>query len=639
MEATDYQKLVESQRDRLFESVSKRFNSEEAELIRNAYFFAEEAHAPQIRKSGEPYITHPIAVASIVNNELKLGVNSIIAALLHDVIEDTPRTPEDVRQRYGDDVTSLVGVVTKEKKEKYETSKQVDNFRQMLNSIQYDIRALLIKLADRLHNMRTLKSMDPEKQIKIASETDYFYAPLANRLGLREIKTELENLSLRFRSPLEYELIKRKIDEYANDHAKAAEQWLQPIRDLLEESCIRASVSCDKRSVYSICRKMQKDNLSFNEVEHIRIVHITYEHQRDGLLTEKDEALKIYSLLTELYIEKPTSLNNYLDAPKENAYRSLHCKLMGNEGRWMEVHIQSDEMLRTSTYGCLVERETGVENWIAKFRSILKDIADRGKDNAGKGKDNAFIEDVISTFYYDDIVVFSPKGLPYTMPKDATALDFAYEIHTHLGEKAKYAIINDKLRSIKTILQRGDRVFIGSEKDVQPKQEWLEFVKTYKASRCIRQYLQKSNLEDKKLPPYVFCPICCPLPGDEAVGFREKDGLVYVHKSNCYNAISLSAKHGDIIENVDLTPFETLKYPVSINIRGVNRDKFLFDLIDDISNRLNLSIECISSNSKDEIVDCNITLYVHSAMELHTLFTDISKMENVHQIRLIRNQK
>ena len=629
METIDYQQLVESQRDKLFEAVSKRFNPEEAERIRDAYFFAEKAHAPDIRQSGEPYIIHPIAVASIVTNELGLGVNSIIAALLHDVIEDTPATPEDVRQRYGDDVTSLVGVVTKEKKETYVTSKQVDNFRQMLNSIQYDIRALLIKLADRLHNMRTLKSMSPEKQIKTASETDYFYAPLANRLGLREIKTELENLSLKFRSPHEYEVIKRKIDEYANAHAEAAEQWLQPIRDLLEKKGIRASVSCDKRSVYSICRKMQKDNLSFNEVEHIRIVHITYEYRRDGRLTEKDEALKIYSLLTELYIEKPTSLNNYLDAPKENAYRSLHCKLMGNEGRWMEVHIQSDEMLRTSTYGCLVERETGVESWIAKFRSILKDIAD-------KGKDNAFIEDVISTFYYDDIVVFSPKGLPFTMPKDATALDFAYEIHTHIGDKAKYAIINDKLRSLKTILHRGDRVFIGTEDNVQPKQEWLEFVKTYKANRCIRQYLQKSKQEDTKLPPYTFCPICCPLPGDEAVGFREEDGLVHVHKSNCYNAISLSAKHGDIIENVDLTPFETLKYPVSINIKGVNRDKFLFDLIDDISNRLNLSIECLSSSSKDEIVDCNITLYVHSAMELHTLFTDISRMKNVHHIRLTR---
>ncbi len=630
METIDYKQLVESQRNKLFDSVAKRFSDKEVERIRDAYFFAEEAHAPQIRKSKEPYIIHPISVASIVNDELGLGVNPIIAALLHDVVEDTPFTIEDIRRRCGDDVASLVGVVTKEKKEKYETSKQVDNFRQMLNSIHYDIRALLIKLADRLHNMRTLKSMKPEKQVKIAGETDYFYAPLANRLGLRKIKTELENLSLRFRSPHEYEMIKRKIDEYAEVHAEAAEQWLEPIRDLLEKKGIRASVTCDKRSVYSIWRKMQKDNLSFKEVEHIRLVQITYEHQHNSKLTEKNQALQIYSLLTGLYIEKPSSLSNYLDSPKENAYRSLHCKLMGNEGRWMEVHIQSDEMLRTSTYGCLVERETGVENWIAKFRSILKEISDRGKDNV-------FIEDVVTTFYYDDIAVFSPKGHPKTMPKDSTALDFAYEIHTRVGEKAKYALINDKLCSIKTILQRGDRVFIGTDDDSHPKQEWLEFVKTYKAGRCIRQYLQKAKQDGPKLPPYVFCPVCQPLPGDEVVGFHEKDGLIYVHKSNCHDAISISAKRGDIIENVDLTPFEIFKYPISINIKGVNRDKFLLDLVNDISNRLNLSIECISIRSEDEIVDCNITFYVHSAFELHAVLSDISKMKGIHQVKPLKN--
>ncbi len=629
MEAINYQELVEYLRDKLFDSVSKRLDAIDVERIRTAYFFAEKAHAPQIRKSGEPYITHPLSVANIVDEELGLGANPIIAALLHDVIEDTPRTFEDVSKLFGEDVASLVGVVTKEKKENYETSKQVDNFRQMLNSIQYDIRALLIKLADRLHNMRTLKSMKHEKQVKIAGETDYFYAPLANRLGLRKIKTELENLSLRFRAPHEYELVERKIDEYASAHAAAAEQWLQPIRHLLEEKGIKASVTCDKRSVYSIWRKMQTHNLSFKEVEHIRLVQITYEYVPDSVLTEKNQALRIYSILTGLYIEKPSSLSNYLDAPKENAYRSLHCKLMGNEGRWMEVHIQSDEMLMTSTYGCLVERETGVENWIAKFRLVLKDMAD-------KGKDNVFFEDVVTTFYYDDIMVFASNGKPITMPKDSTALDFAYEIHTHIGEKAKYAIINDKLCPIRTTLQRGDRVFIGTENDIHPKPEWLDFVKTYKANRSIRQYLQKMNLDKSKLPPYVFCPVCRPLPGDEVVGFREKDGLISVHKSNCKHAISLSARQGDNIENVDLTPFEIFKYPISINIRGVNRDKFLLDMVNDISNRLNLSIECISISSIDEIVDCSITLYVHSAAELHSVLSDISKMKNVYEVKPIR---
>lgn len=629
MKTIDYQKLVESQRDRLFESVSERFTPKEAELIRDAYFFAEKAHAPQSRKGGEPYITHPLAVASIVNEELRLGPNPIIASLLHDVVEDTHHTIEEVYQHYGEDVALLVQTVTKKKKERYDTSLQVDNFQQMLNSIHYDIRALLIKLADRLHNMRTLKSMPPLKQLKTAGETDYFYAPLANRLGLYKIKTELENLSLQYRSPHEYEEIKRQINEYASVHAEAAERWLQPIRDLLADNGIEAKVTCDKRSVYSIWRKMQTSNLSFKEVEHIRVVHIVFENQQDSLLSEKDQILHIYSLITRLYIEKPSSVINYLDAPKENAYRSLHCKLMGNEGRWMEVHIQSEEMRRISNYGCLVERETGVENWIAKFRLVLKDIAYRGKDNV-------FIEDVVTAFYYDDIVVFAPDGRPVTMPKDSTALDFAYEIHTRLGEKAKYAIVNDKLCPLKTTLHRGDRVLIGTDDDAHPEKEWLKFVKTYKANRSIRQYIQKAKQDSPQLPPYVFCRDCRPLPGDEVIGFCEKDGTIHVHKSNCSNAISLSAKYGDIIENVDLKPFEKFKYPVSISIRGVNRDRLLYDLVNEISNRLNLSIESISIASKDEIVESNITLSVHSAAELNKVINDISNMKNIHEVRQVR---
>ncbi len=629
MEIINYQQLVEEQRDKLFESVSKRFTPEETELIRDAYFFAEKAHAPQIRKSGEPYITHPIAVARIVSEEMGLGANPVIASLLHDVVEDTPHTVDEVRKHYGEDVASLVGVVTKEKKENYETSKQVDNFRHMLNSIHYDIRALLIKLADRLHNMRTLKSMKPEKQLKIAGETDYFYAPLANRLGLHNIKTELENLSLKYRSPHEYEEIERQINEYVSAHSESAELWMQPIRDLLATKGIRATVTCDKRSVYSIWRKMQKNNLSFKEVEHIRVVHITFEHQPGSILSEKNQALQIYSLLTSLYIEKPLSLSNYLDSPKENAYRSLHCKLMGNEGRWMEIHIQSDEMLLTSTYGCLVERKTGIENWIAKFRLVLKDIANRGKDNV-------FIEDVVSAFYYDDIVVFTSTGHAVTMPKDATALDFAYEIHTRIGEKAKYAIVNDKLCSIRTVLQRGDRVYVGTDDEVFPKPGWLDFVKTYKANKSIRLYLQRAKQDTPHLAPYIFCPECRPLPGDEVVGFCEKDGNIRVHKCNCSNAISLSARQGDIIENVGLEPFKIYKYPVPISVKGVNRDRFLLDLVDEISNRQNLSIESISITSKDEIVDCKITLLVHSAMELNKVMNDIGKMKNIHEVKRLK---
>lgn len=624
-----YRDMVRNQRDTFFANAAKRFSEEEMSLIRKGFAFAEMAHINQKRKAGDPYITHPLAVASIVCDELKLGVNPIIAALLHDVVEDTNHTIEEIKAGFGSDIAFLVDVLTKKKRDKYETSKQVDNFQQMLNSIHYDIRALLIKLADRLHNMRTLKSMKPEKQIKIAGETDYFYAPLANRLGLYKVKSELENLSLQYRSPHEYEDIKKQIDNYAEAHASAARKWIRKIEERLEENGIKAQIDCDKRTVYSIWSKMHSKNISFKEVEHIRVINITFENWEELGLTEKRLALRIYSILTDLYIEKPGSLNNYIDTPKENGYHSLHCKLMGNEGRWMEVHIQSTSMRERSYYGCLVERETGVEGWIAKFRDILKDISFHGKESGFS------IESVIRTFYNDDIVVFSPNGTQFILPSGASALDFAYEIHSNIGEHAQYAIINDKLKSIFTKLQHGDRVRIGSETSHHPKEFWLDHVVTYKAIQYIKQYLRREKAKKGDVgTQYILCPNCEPLPGDEVIGFRHDDNTVTIHKCNCPTAISVAAQQGDIIENVCLYPSEKT-YPVTIFIKAVNRDGFLLDLITEISQKNLLSIESIKSTTEDDIIDCTIVFYVHSINELKDVEEDIRGMKNIYEVRHI----
>lgn len=624
-----YRDMVRNQRDTFFANAAKRFSEEEMSLIRKGFAFAEMAHINQKRKAGDPYITHPLAVASIVCDELKLGVNPIIAALLHDVVEDTNHTIEEIKAGFGSDIAFLVDVLTKKKRDKYETSKQVDNFQQMLNSIHYDIRALLIKLSDRLHNMRTLKSMKPEKQIKIAGETDYFYAPLANRLGLYKVKSELENLSLQYRSPHEYEDIKKQIDNYAEAHASAARKWIRKIEERLEENGIKAQIDCDKRTVYSIWSKMHSKNISFKEVEHIRVINITFENWEELGLTEKRLALRIYSILTDLYIEKPGSLNNYIDTPKENGYHSLHCKLMGNEGRWMEVHIQSTSMRERSYYGCLVERETGVEGWIAKFRDILKDISFHGKESGFS------IESVIRTFYNDDIVVFSPNGTQFILPSGASALDFAYEIHSNIGEHAQYAIINDKLKSIFTKLQHGDRVRIGSETSHHPKEFWLDHVVTYKAIQYIKQYLRREKAKKGEVgTQYILCPNCEPLPGDEVIGFRHDDNTVTIHKCNCPTAISVAAQQGDIIENVSLYPSEKT-YPVTIFIKAVNRDGFLLDLITEISQKNLLSIESIKSTTEDDIIDCIIVFYVHSINELKDVEEDIRGMKNIYEVRHI----
>lgn len=630
MECYDiYRDMIRAQRDNFFANAAKRFSEEEMTLIRKGFSFAEMAHINQRRKAGEPYITHPLAVATIVSEELKLGVNPTIAALLHDVVEDTDHTIEEIKMGFGPDIAFLVDVLTKKKREKYETSKQVDNFQQMLNSIHYDIRALLIKLADRLHNMRTLKSMKPEKQIKIAGETDYFYAPLANRLGLYKVKSELENLSLRYRSPHEYDDIKNKIESYAEAHASAAKKWIKQIEEKLQENGIKAQIDCDKRTVYSIWSKMHSKNISFKEVEHIRVVNITFENWEDLGLTEKRMALRIYSILTDLYIEKPGSLNNYIDTPKENGYHSLHCKLMGNEGRWMEVHIQSTSMRERSYYGCLVEREKGVEGWIAKFRDILKDISFHGKDSGFS------IESVIRTFYSDDIVVFSPNGTQFVMPNGSSALDFAYEIHSNIGEHAQYAIINDKLMSIYTKLQHGDRVRIGSDTSCHPKECWLEHVITYKAIQYIKQYIRREKAKKGEVGvQYTLCPNCEPLPGDEVIGFRHENNSVTIHKCNCPTAISVAAQQGDIIENVTLHA-SNKTYPVTIFIKAVDRDGFLLDLITEISQKNLLSIESIKSTTEDEIIDCTIVFYVHSINELKDVEDDIRGMKNIYEVRHI----
>ena len=517
----DFDLMVLKARNELFACVDNRgFSDEEVDMVQRAFELAEEAHRPQRRKSGEPYILHPIAVAMIVANEIGLGANPICAALLHDVVEDTDYTVKDIRERFGDDVATLVNVVTKRKSEKYETSLQVDNYKQMLQSIHYDIRALLLKLADRLHNMRTLKSMLPHKQLKIASETDYFYAPLAHRLGLYKIKTELENLSFRYRQPNEYEELRGQISRYVASHAEAAESWMNPIRAALGRRGIVASVSCEPRSAYSIWAKMQEDCISFSEVEHIRIVHIVYDNWKQKGMTEKEMALFIYGVITNIYTEKPSSMNSYLDVCKDNNYRSLHCKLMGNEGRWMEVHIASTDMMKVSNQGCLVERdEHGIERWIDNFKRVLKELAEQGKGVR-------FMEDVRSTFYEDDIHVFTPKGKMIILPKGATAIDFAFEIHNKVGEQMKFAVINDKLCSVKTVLSKGDRVRIGLDDTPSIDQSWLDHVITYKARTGIRRFLNRPPAKVNE--GFVLCPHCHPISGDEVIGFRLPNNKVEV---------------------------------------------------------------------------------------------------------------
>jgi len=618
----DYDKLIEQRSQHVFDVMSRRVSADELKLMQKAFEFARKAHSWQTRKTGEPYILHPIAVATIAAEELALSSHMVIAAFLHDVVEDTDYTIDDIRREFGDDVAFLVNVVTKHKKEKYVDSLQVDNFRQMLNAVQFDIRALLVKLADRLHNMRTLSSMRPDKQMKIAGETDYFYAPLANRLGLYHVKTELENLSFRFRCPHEYDELAHLIEGDRRAQAERLEVFCGEIRQILKDRGIKARVYIEYRHPYSIWRKMHKFGDDFNHLKYRHFTEIVFECPAG--ITEKNMALRISSILTDRFNEKPGGITNYIDSPKENGYQSFHVKLLADFGRWQEVHISSDRMLRDSQLGCVAERsEDNIQRWIEKFRNILRDLAAQ-EDSDSSGN---FIEKVVTSFYNDDIMTFTPQGRPVVLPQKATVLDFAYEVDAKLGEKAKYARLNGFLASVKSRLRRGDVVEVFTDESSNPSPDWLDSVVTYKAKKEITAYL-----DSLPVPPYSRCPDCLPIPGEEVIGFRAPDGSLTVHKRDCATAIKLASQWGDRIESVDYLPDGTL-YPVEITIKAVDRYHLFIDLVECISNELNLAIDAINTSTIDSISTINISFAVHSFDELQSIMRHIANIKGVDEVK------
>ena len=620
---TDYDQIIQQRAERVFEIMSRRVSDDELQRLRAAFDLAREAHSQQKRKTGEPYILHPIAVATIAAEELELDTNPVMAAFLHDVVEDTPYTIEDIRRLFGDDVAFLVKVVTKQKKDRYDDSKQVDNYRQMLNSLQYDVRPLLIKLADRLHNMRTLSSMRPDKQMKIAGETDYFYAPLANRLGLYKIKTELENLSFRFRCPHEYDQLRSLISRDEQAQRERLSRFAEQIRQTLEEAGIKAEVNVEYREPYSVWRKMRKYGDDFN--------HLKYRHFTDVIFDmppfadaseEKDMALKVYSVLSSKFREKPGGITNYIDSPKENGYQSFHVKFLADFGRWQEVHISSRRMVHDSQLGCVAVRsEDNIKLWIDKFRAVLRDLTLYGKDGTN------YMENVVTAFYNDDIMTFTPQGKPVILPQKATVLDFAYEVHTSLGEHAKYARVNGFLASIKSKLRRGDVVEVFTDPACFPKADWLENVTTYKARKAISRYL-----DDQLKPLFNRCDCCNPIPEEEVIGFREADGRITLHKRDCPNVIRMASQLGDNIVSVDFLPASAL-YPVSIEVKAVDRYHLFVDLVECISNQLNLSMDSFNTETVDSIVTINIALQVHSYSELKSIMTHIASIEGVDEVK------
>lgn len=618
----DYDIVIREQANKVFSAMKNRVTSEELDRLHRAYEFAREQHKLQRRKSGEPYIIHPIAVASIAAIELKLGANSVCAAFLHDVVEDTPTTIEDIEQMFGSDVAFLVDTVTKKKKSSYTRSKQVDNYQQLLDSIHYDIRALMVKIADRLHNMRTLSSMRPDKQMKIAGETDYFYAPLANRLGLYDVKTELENLSFKYRCPAEYnELCRMLADETALNDGRLR-QFTNNLRILLSEGGVDTNVMVYYRKPYSIWRKMKSQNRDFMHIDNKYYIRITFDENADSRKA-KDVCLRIYSILTNTYRERPGSFNNQIDCAKENSYKSLNLMLLSNFGIWEDVQICSEQMVECSKVGCMASLdESKVGEWIEKFKLVLKDIA-------SETQETKYIEKVATNLYYDDVMVFTPHGDGIILPKGATAIDLAFELN--LGMRAKYARVNGHLCSLKTVLHRGDCVEIGTSQESFPKPDWFEHCNSYKAKRALRQIMD--SMENRNL---CCCEHCRPIPGGETIGFKQSDGTVMVHRRSCKEAIRMASENGDsIVEVTDFNEDPMITYPVTFAIHAIDRYHLLIDFIDCITNKLHLSIDSLTTVTKDEIVDCTITFFVHSIKELVTAVAELNRIQNVDEVKQI----
>lgn len=625
----DYDRIIRERAERVFKVMAGRVSAEDMERIRAAFELARKAHAPQKRKTGEPYILHPIAVANIAAEELMLGANPVIACFLHDVVEDTDYTIDDIQARFGYDVAFLVRVVTKKPTKDYELSKQLDNYRQLLNSMQYDIRAILVKLADRLHNMRTLESMKPEKQMKIAGETDYFYAPLANRLGLYNIKTELENLSFRFRCPDEYEDISSLIARHVAANRDNLERFRSQISATLSAAGIKARVRVDYRRPFSLWRKMRKYGDDFNHLKYRHFVEVVFDENETGL-SEKVMAMKIYCILTDRFKEKHCSMSNYIDSPKENGYQSIHVKLLPDFGRWQEVHISSEAMILQSQLGCVVEsNETNIKTWIDKFRTVLQDTI------SGPKRDERYMEDVITAFYNDDIQVFTPKGKKIILPQNATVIDFAYEVSPRLGNHAKYARINNRLEPVDATLRRGDVVEIFTDPACHPERDWAAFAHTFKARKSIQRYIESVPQCD-----YCRCPECNPIPGEEVIGIRNhfRPELITIHKRDCRLAISMASQYGDDVVSVDFNADQSL-YPVTLRVRAVDRSHLFVDLVDCITNTFHLSMESFNTRTDRNIVICKIRFGVHSYTELKTIINHIATIDGVDEVRRLDDEE
>ncbi|MBQ8361993.1 MAG: bifunctional (p)ppGpp synthetase/guanosine-3',5'-bis(diphosphate) 3'-pyrophosphohydrolase [Bacteroidaceae bacterium] len=728
----------------LIESYLASKHRKKVELITKAFNFAKQAHKGVRRRSGEPYIMHPIAVAQIVCQEIGLGSTSICSALLHDVVEDTDYTVEDISNIFGPKIAQIVDGLTKISGGIFgdRASSQAENFKKLLLTMSEDIRVILIKIADRLHNMRTLGSMLPNKQYKIAGETLYIYAPLANRLGLNKIKTELEDLSFRYEHPDTYKEIADKLQATQLERRNVFEDFIAPIKQRLDEMGFVYRIEDRIKTPYSIWNKMQNKHVAFEDIYDILAVRIIFTPLKKE--EELNECFDIYISLCKLYKSHPDRLRDWVSHPKANGYQALHVTLMSAQGEWIEVQIRSEQMNDVAEHGFAAhwkykegggsEDEGELDKWLHTIKEILDDPQPDAMD---------FLDTIKLNLFASEIFVFTPKGEIKTMPQNSTALDFAFSIHTFLGSHCIGAKVNHKLVPLSHPLQSGDQVEIITSKSQHVTNAWLNYATTAKArtkimailrkeqrtaqkegEEILNSFLEKADMDasttnveklckihelaskeellaaigskkvilgnadldalkeknsspnnwkkylfpfgglnnkkekkekdytlmptvnpkeiDRKKPleltedsirhNYVIADCCCPIPGDDVLGFIDEKNRIIIHKRQCPVAARLKSSFGNRILAAKWNTKKTLYFPVSLKLTGIDGVGVLNAITEIISRQMNVNIHRLSFETNDGIFEGNIQLNVHDVEDVTTICNNLKKIEKINTV-------
>ena len=733
---TNEEQLIEDKFQELLNGYLNSNHRKKVEIIERAFKFAKEAHKGIRRRSGEPYILHPIAVARIVSQEIGLGSTSICAALLHDVVEDTEYTVEDIENHFGKKIASIVDGLTKISGGIFgdQASAQAENFRRLLLTMSEDIRVILIKMADRLHNMRTLGSMLPSKQYKIAGETLYIYAPLAHRLGLFAIKTELEDLAFKYEHPEAYNQIKQKIAETEESRQQIYNNFAKPIVAKLKELGFDFEMKARVKSIYSIWNKMEAKHIPFEEVYDLYAVRIIFKCPNEA--DEKKECWTIYSVITDIYKLHPERTRDWVSRPKANGYKALHLTVMGPDGNWIEVQIRSEKMDEIAERGFAAhwkykvgnsDEESELDIWL----KTIKDILEHPEPNAID-----FLDTIKLNLFSTEIFVFTPKGDLITLPKGATALDLAFTLHSDLGFHCIAAKVNHRLVPLSQKLHSGDQVEILTSKSQTPKEEWLNLVTTAKArsrllaslrkdrrkiiargETLLKEFLESNHIElsnelmtkilsnlglqqrddllfkigndeitlnenikkiikgkslnpfmrylklsfgnngnkgeqPKPLSPqptaidrkqtyilrdengvknYKVADCCCPIPGDDVLGYVEDDETVVVHKRECPVAMRLKSSFGPRLVSTQWEASESLSFPAKIEIQGIDRMGILNEITRVISNELIIDMRGLSIQANEGVFNGTVNIMVHDTRVVESLCNKLRKIKGVQK--------